>query len=165
MESGDITNAQISASSTLDDNNPPGQARLHQKPDGSMAGAWTAQTDDLNQWLQVDLGSYTKVSRVATQGKNGFDQWVTKYKIQYSDDGGNFWVYKEPGTSSAKVSSFLLFVESFYDWPPFTWKKLRKTYICNYSSARITPLLTSVKPCTVSEKLTQKKISSQNGTP
>ena len=80
-----------------------------------MAGAWTAQTDDLNQWLQVDLGSYTKVSRVATQGKNGFDQWVTKYKIQYSDDGENFWVYKEPGTSSAKVSSFMLFLESFND--------------------------------------------------
>ena len=104
MESGDITNAQISASSMLDGNNSPEQARLHQKADGSMAGAWSAEIDDPYQWLQVDLGSFTKVSRVATQGRNGFDQWVTKYKIQYGDDGENFWVYKEPGTSTAKVS-------------------------------------------------------------
>ena len=105
MESGAIANAQIRASSMLDSNNSPGQARLHQKADGSMAGAWSAYTDGLNQWIQVDLGSYTKVSRVATQGKSGFEQWVTKYKIQYSDDGENFWVYKEPGTTLAKVTS------------------------------------------------------------
>ena len=115
MESGDISSAQISASSMLDADNSPEQARLHKKADGGMAGAWSAQIDDFNQWLQVDLGSYTKVSLVATQGKNGFDQWVTKYKIQYSDDGETFSVYKEPGTSSDKVTSFMLFLESFCD--------------------------------------------------
>ena len=115
MESGDISSAQISASSMLDADNSPEQARLHKKADGGMAGAWSAQIDDFNQWLQVDLSSYTKVSRVATQGKNGFDQWVTKYKIQYSDDGETFLVYKEPGTSSAKVTSFMLFLYLFYD--------------------------------------------------
>ena len=114
IESGDVANAQIKASSMLDGDNSPGQARLHQKADGRMAGAWSAQTDDLNQWLQVDFGSYTKVSRVATQGKNGFNQWVTKYKIQYSNDGENFWVYKEPGTSLAKVTSFTHFTLSFH---------------------------------------------------
>lgn len=113
MESGDITNAQIRASSMLDGNNSPGQARLHQKADGSMAGAWSAQTDDLDQWLQVDLGSSTKVSRVATQGKNGYDQWVTKYKIQYSNDGQNFRVYKEPGNSLPKVTAIVFLLGSF----------------------------------------------------
>ena len=114
MESGDIADAQIRASSILDGNSSPGQARLHQKADGSRAGGWSALKDDLNQWLQVDLGSYTKVSRVATQGKNGFDQWVTKYKLQYSNDGENFRVYKEPGVSLAKVTSFVVFLESIY---------------------------------------------------
>ena len=114
MESGDITNAQIGASSMLDGNNSPGQARLHQKADGSMAGAWSAETDDLDQWLQVDLGSYTKVSRVATQGKNGYDQWVTMYKIRYSNDGENFWVYKEPGTSLAKVTTVMFLLGLYY---------------------------------------------------
>jgi len=103
MESGDIADSQIRVSSMLDRKNSPGQARLHQKAVGRMAGAWSAKKNDLNQWLQVDFGSYTKVARVATQGKNGLNQWVTKYKIQYSDDGVNFWVYKEPGTSLAKV--------------------------------------------------------------
>ena len=114
MESGDIADAQIKASSMLDGNNSPGQARLHQKAEGSRAGGWSALKDDLSQWLQVDLGSYTKVSRVATQGKNGLDQWVTKYKLAYSNDGENFRVYKEPGVSSAKVTSFKLIFESFF---------------------------------------------------
>ena len=113
MESGDISNAQLRASSTLDGNNSPGQARLHQKAHGSMEGGWSAQKDDLDQWLQVDLGSYTKVSRVATQGKNGVEQWVTMYKIQYSNDGDNFWVYKQPGTSLATVTSIMFFLRLF----------------------------------------------------
>jgi hypothetical protein len=107
MESGDIADAQKRASSILDGNSSPGQARLHQKADGSRAGGWSALKDDLNQWLQVDLGSYTTVTRVATQGRNGHYDWVTRYKIEYGNDGVNFHFYQEPGDSSPKVS-FLL---------------------------------------------------------
>ncbi len=108
MESGSLANTQITASSVLDGTTTPGQARLHFKADGNKAGGWSAGRNDLNQWLQVDLGSYTKVSRVATQGRNGYDQWVTKYRLHYSNDGVSFQVYKEPGASLAKVTSWLL---------------------------------------------------------
>ena len=102
MESRNIADSKITASSILD-NNPPSQARLNYKAQGSYGGGWSALTNDLNQWLQVDLGSYTRVTRVATQGRNGYDQWVTKYKLQYSVDERNFRVYKQPNVDLAKV--------------------------------------------------------------
>ena len=100
---GAISDAQISASSQLDDNHSAVQARLHFKADGLKSGGWSALRNDTTQWLQVDLGSFTKVTRVATQGRNGHDQWVTKYKLQYSDDGLSFHMYAMVGDKSAKV--------------------------------------------------------------
>ena len=106
MESGAIFDAQITASSQWDDNHAPARARLNTKLTGIKKGGWSSRKCDLNQWLQVDLGSYTTVTRVATQGRNGHDQWVTKYGLQYSNDGVIFHFYQEPGENSAKV--FLL---------------------------------------------------------
>ena len=103
MESETISDAQISASSQLDDNHSARQARLHFKISGIKRGGWSALTNDLNQWLQVDLGSYSKVTRVATQGRNAYNEWVTRYRLQYSDDGITFYFYKEGDNSSAKV--------------------------------------------------------------
>ena len=105
MESGEISDAQISASSHWDNNHAAIQARLHFKQQGSKQGGWSARTNDLNQWLQVDIGSYTTVTGVATQGRNSarWVQWVTKFKLQYSVDGVIFQFYKEPGNNSAKV--------------------------------------------------------------
>lgn len=103
MESKAISDGQISASSQLDDNHSARQARLHFKISGYKRGGWSALRNDLHQWLQVDLGSYTRVIRVATQGRNAFNEWVTKYNLQYSDDGVTFDLFKEGTNSSAKV--------------------------------------------------------------
>ena len=103
MEDGSITDVQVSSSSRLDDNHSPSQARLNFKEEGNKAGGWSAQTNDKNQWLQVDLSSYTRVTRVATQGLNANDEWVTKYKLQYSDDGKNFQYYKQQGDNEWTV--------------------------------------------------------------
>ena len=98
MENGAISDEQISASSQLDANHAA-KGRLHCK-----AGSWSAGKNDLHQWLQVDLGSqYTKVTRVATQGRIYPAQWVTKYKLQYSNDGVNFQYYRDQGQTVAKV--------------------------------------------------------------
>ena len=104
MENDAILDTQISASSQLDDTHSAKQARLHSKADGCKWGSWSALRSDLSQWLQVDLRSYTRVTRVATQGRNGYDQWVTKYKLQYSDDGDRFHFFEGPGNNAAKVN-------------------------------------------------------------
>ena len=108
MEDGTITDAQMTASSRIDGNHSAVQARLNFQADGSKAGAWSALTNDRNQWLQVDLRSYTHITRVATQGRNGYNEWVTKYKLQYSNDEGNFQLYKQYGESVAKVCQLQL---------------------------------------------------------
>ena len=104
MENGAILDEQITASSQVNSDHAPFQGRLHFQETTSKAGSWTAGTKDHLQWLQVDLGSqYTKVTRVATQGRNDFAQWVTKYKLTYSDDGVSFQYYREQGQTADKV--------------------------------------------------------------
>ena len=103
MESGVISDSQISASSQWNDNHAANRARLNIKLTGNLKGGWSARHMNLHQWLQVDLGGYTTVTRVATQGRNGHDQWVTKYRLLYGDDGVTFHLYKEPGDTAAKV--------------------------------------------------------------
>ena len=103
MESRTILDAQISASSQVNGNHSASQARLYLQTDGSKFGGWSALTNDVNQWLQVDFGSYTLVTRIATQGENGYSNWVSKYRLKYSDDGSTFQFYKDVGSTSPKV--------------------------------------------------------------
>lgn len=104
MENYIIADEQISTSSQWDSNHAAIQGRLNFKHYGVKQGAWSAGTNDVNQWLQIDIGNtYTKVSRVGSQGRDGSNQWVTKYKLQYSSDGVNFQYYKDEGQDADKV--------------------------------------------------------------
>ena len=105
MESGAITDGQLSASSEWDGNHGAYRGRLNIKRNGRLQGAWSARRNDANQWLQIDLfDENAKVTGVATQGRENHNQWVTKYKLQYSNDGVNFQDYKEQGQSAYKVN-------------------------------------------------------------
>ena len=107
MESGAISNGQVRASTEWNANHAAIQARLHFKAVPGKAGSWSAKHNNLGQWLQIDLGNrHTKVTGLATQGRNAYAQWVTKYKVQYSDDGVNFQYYTEQGQVAIKVRSF-----------------------------------------------------------
>ena len=107
MESRLIKDAQITASSEYDSRHAAIYARLNIKAgEDLMRGAWSARYNDGNQWIQVALGSFTKITGIATQGRNRVNQWITKYQLQYSDDGVNFEYYKESGKSSPKVKPY-----------------------------------------------------------
>ena len=115
MEDYKITSAQISASSQYDVLHSPSQGRLNFKTDGFIPGCWTAGANDLHQWLQVDLRIKTAFTFVATQGRNHrnqYDQWVTKYKLNYSNDGNSFEVFKQDGESSDKVRQSSKYLKS-----------------------------------------------------
>jgi len=114
MENGKILDGQITASSQWDDNHAPFQGRLYFQATGKKQGGWSAAQSNSRQWLQVDLGSqFTKVTQVATQGRNGGHQWVVSYKLQYSNDGVNFHYYREQGQISDKVMSNSLMINLF----------------------------------------------------
>ena len=101
-----MSDGQISASSEWSSSLVASYGKLHMKVTVGNAGGWAARTNDANQWLQVGLGSLdTRVTGVATQGRNGFfHQWVTKYKLQYSNSGVNFQYYQEQGGTAPKVN-------------------------------------------------------------
>ncbi|MCZ2356713.1 MAG: DUF2341 domain-containing protein [Bacteroidia bacterium] len=53
----------------------------------TAASNWSVAVNDLNQWLRIDLGSPQTITSFATQGRYNFDQWVTQYIAEYSNDG------------------------------------------------------------------------------
>ena len=104
MQSGEISDGQLSASSERDSKHSATQSRLHfVNPDG--AGSWVAESNGTDQWLQVDLVIlHTQVTRVATQGSNGHQrEWVTKYSLQYGNDTERFYNFTVPEQNTTKV--------------------------------------------------------------
>ena len=104
MESGVISDAQISASTEYSRSLVASCARLNLQH-GGCHGSWAVGVRDANQWLQVDfVNQYTTVTGVATQGRNVDNQWVTLYHLQYGNDGVSFQYYKEQGQTVIKVN-------------------------------------------------------------
>ena len=106
METGAISDEQITASSDWNANHAAKQGRLFFQEDADKSGCWSALSNDVYQWLQIDLVQNMIVTRVATQGRNissYYLQCVTKYKLQYGKDGVEFQYYKEQGQSVDKV--------------------------------------------------------------
>ena len=98
MRTGAIPDAQITASSIWDSDHEAFQGRLNFQGIPTKSGSWSAGRNDLRQWLEVFLGGppFT-VTGIATQGRSDQDQWVTMYRLMFSDDGLRFQRYKENG--------------------------------------------------------------------
>ena len=112
MEDFRIKNSQITTSSVLDGTTAYGwQARLNQNihgwgawcPDGS-GGKTTEKIYD--QYIQIDLLKLTKITGIATQGRQYFGgrEYVRDYKISYRRDGGVWYFYREKD-ENVKVNS------------------------------------------------------------
>ena len=103
MENRKISDSQIKSSTQLDENHSAKHSRLHSKANRENGGSWSALKNDVNQWLQVDLGSYIRVTGIATQGRNGRDEWVTKFRLQYGENEDIFHFFEDPGHFAAQV--------------------------------------------------------------
>lgn len=106
MQNSAISDTQITASTKLEIKWGPKRARLHIKETSYYQGGWRPSTSDINQWLQIDLGTQkTNVTGVATQGGHSevYKYWVEKYNLQYSETEDNFTYFEEQGQSLAKV--------------------------------------------------------------
>ena len=103
MEGGKISDRQISASSEYDTRLDASQSRLNTQPSAGKLGSWAAASNDVHQWLQVDLGVYSIVTRVSTQGRSDYNQWVTKYKLKYGHHPATLYFYKRSYHNDAEV--------------------------------------------------------------
>ncbi|XP_028411618.1 neurexin-4-like [Dendronephthya gigantea] len=90
MESGDINDEQITASSEVDNKHRAANGRLNLKNRNGRNGAWSSKGKDLNQWLQVDFRRSTLVTEISTQGRDEKNQFVKDYTISFSKDGIHF---------------------------------------------------------------------------
>lgn len=101
MESRAIPNSAVTASSTWPwgPAHDPWQARLNNAKKSQSSGSWTARTNAVGEWLQIDLGKETVVTKIATQGRPiDYFQWVSSYKILLSLDGTNWNAYRSDGS-------------------------------------------------------------------
>ena len=87
IESGHLPDDTLSASSYYSANYYPHFSRLNNIYQKGNDGSWCTKTNDGNQWLQVNFGRETTVTKVATQGRNNGGEWVISYSLSYSTDG------------------------------------------------------------------------------
>nr|XP_020462117.1 contactin-associated protein-like 2 isoform X2 [Monopterus albus]XP_020462118.1 contactin-associated protein-like 2 isoform X2 [Monopterus albus] len=124
----------------------PGYAKLNKR---GGAGGWSPLDSDHYQWLQVDLGSRKQVSAIATQGRYSSSDWMTRYRLLYSDTGrnwkpyhqdGNIWAFSGNSNSESVVRHDLQqgIVARFLRFVPLDWSEegrigLRiEVYGCSY---------------------------------
>ena len=104
MESGVISDTQITSSSDLSDTSTSIYARFNQlRENNGMEGAWIAATNDENQWVEVNLYRQTVVTGVNMQGNPSSDKWVTRYKVEFSLDHA-IWEYVNDDNRILEVS-------------------------------------------------------------
>uniref|UniRef100_A0A8C1E4H1 Neuropilin n=1 Tax=Cyprinus carpio carpio TaxID=630221 RepID=A0A8C1E4H1_CYPCA len=94
MESGEITEDRISASSQYNPSWSPLRSRLNFPDNG-----WTPSEDSAREWIQVDLGFLRYVTAIGTQGAISKETkkayYVRTYKISVSSNGEDWITLKD----------------------------------------------------------------------
>ncbi|XP_015242013.1 PREDICTED: lactadherin isoform X3 [Cyprinodon variegatus] len=108
MKSRLLSDRQITASSTFRTWGLeafkwlPHYARLDKQ---GKTNAWSPATNSRSQWLQVDLLSPKKITGIITQGAKDFGsvQFVSSFKVAYSNDGRSWTILKDGTTGKDKI--------------------------------------------------------------
>ncbi|TGZ63766.1 hypothetical protein CRM22_006732 [Opisthorchis felineus] len=59
--------------------------------------AWCSRQQDVQQWLQIDVGPPTQITGVILKGRGDYKrpQYVTRFKLSYSNDTRLWYFYKD----------------------------------------------------------------------
>uniref|UniRef100_A0A8C1MTH9 Contactin associated protein like 3 n=1 Tax=Cyprinus carpio TaxID=7962 RepID=A0A8C1MTH9_CYPCA len=88
----------FTSSSELSNSHGPGFAKLNRR-DG--AGGWSPLDSNKYQWLEIKLEQRTEITAIATQGRYGSSDWVTRYFLMFSDTGHNWRPYRQEDSIGA----------------------------------------------------------------
>ena len=101
MESGDILDSQLSASSK---NNQVNRARLN----GDKA--WRPDKDDETRWIQVLFSQITNVIKIATQGRpdGNNDEYTSVYTVEFTVDHSMWHSVLNDEGNQVRMSQILL---------------------------------------------------------
>ena len=112
MQNEQIPDFAITASSYRYNDGKANNGRLHFLRTSDRVGGWVAKWNDKsNPYFQVHFGSWRKVTRVAIQGRQDFDQWIKSFSLSYGYDPMSFQIYKEQGAKkvSKRMTDKILF--------------------------------------------------------
>ena len=96
MEDGTIAKNQITSSGHINPNLRPKYARLNLPSDVSSGqsigsyGGWCVKGSDEEKWIQVAFNAPVSLAGVMMQARDvyqTYEFWVSRYQVQYSDDG------------------------------------------------------------------------------
>ncbi|XP_072032975.1 uncharacterized protein [Amphiura filiformis] len=90
IEDGRINDNHITASTEWASNHGARYGRLNRPAQSGTTGGWSAGYNNANQWIQANLGDSMLVTGVKIQGRADYPQWVTQFKVQYSNDGSSW---------------------------------------------------------------------------
>ena len=104
MQNNQIPDSALRASTSYNPNYMgPGNGRLHFQARTGKYGAWAVSKNNEFQYFEVNFGDWTRVTKIATQGRQDGGWWTKSYSLAYSYDGVFFEDYKEDNI--VKVSS------------------------------------------------------------
>jgi len=76
-------------------------------------GAWCAGVNNKQQYLQIDFRGMRKVTKIATQGRPGSNDYVESFKLSFSLDGNSFEFHREvKRLCVSKYESYLVQITS-----------------------------------------------------
>ena len=107
LQDNRITKSQLTASSVLVRKFDAHYARVNGQQLLRNAGAWCAKLNNRNQWISVNLSMPRLVSGVITQGRDETNQWVTKFKIKYSNDSVSWHYMMDLARQGEKARTFV----------------------------------------------------------
>ncbi|XP_038047394.1 uncharacterized protein LOC119721398 isoform X2 [Patiria miniata] len=90
MDDDTIPDTSIETSSVLGPEYGNSQSRLNAQASAAMKGCWAPALNNKDQYVQVDLGKPTLVTGVSVQGCKDEERWVTKFKVELSQDEKNW---------------------------------------------------------------------------
>lgn len=70
-------------------------------------GAWTSSVQNSLQYIGIDLGSFHIVTQLFTQGRQGSDEYVTEYTLEFSTDNETWSDY----TNEFGITEVCIFIK------------------------------------------------------
>ena len=92
-DANQIPDSAIDASSQYNTYYGPERARLRLVTQGSFIGGWSPKSSNTGEWIEFDLEENTKVTGIATQGRDNADWWITSYSLSFRVKGGSYEPY------------------------------------------------------------------------
>lgn len=109
MQNNQIPDSALRASTSYNPNYMgPGNGRLHFQARTGKYGAWAVSKNNEFQYFEVNFGDWTRVTKIATQGRQDGGWWTKSYSLAYSYDGVIFEDYKEDNIVKVSSSSWFL---------------------------------------------------------